>query len=56
MRAGIAVEHQARRSLSISKGDDSMLVKITPNDKGNPVGTLADAELHFDDKDGICRA
>jgi hypothetical protein len=24
-------------------------VKITPNDKGNPVGKLADAELHFTD-------
>src|SRR3954468_8691395 len=26
-----------------------MVVKITPNDKGNPVGKLADAELHFND-------
>src|SRR5438132_2797281 len=26
---------------------DSMTVKINPNDKGNPVGRLADAELHF---------
>jgi len=26
-----------------------MTVKITPNDKGNPPGKLADAELHFDD-------
>jgi hypothetical protein len=25
-----------------------MTVKITPNDKGNPPGKLADAELHFD--------
>ncbi len=24
-----------------------MLVKILPNDKGNPPGKLADAELHF---------
>ena len=24
-----------------------MTVKIKPNDKGNPVGRLADAELHF---------
>jgi hypothetical protein len=24
-----------------------MVVKITPNDKGNPSGKLADAELHF---------
>jgi hypothetical protein len=26
---------------------DSMTVTITPNDKGNPVGKLADVELHF---------
>lgn len=26
-----------------------MKVKITPNDKGNPPGKLADAELHFED-------
>ena len=26
-----------------------MQVKISPNDKGSPVGKLADAELHFDD-------
>lgn len=26
-----------------------MTVKITPNDKGNPPGKLADAELHFTD-------
>jgi hypothetical protein len=26
-----------------------MLVKISPNDKGNPPGKLADAELHFED-------
>ena len=26
---------------------DSMTVKINPNDKGNPVGKLADAELRF---------
>ena len=24
-----------------------MTIKILPNDKGNPVGKLADAELHF---------
>jgi hypothetical protein len=24
-----------------------MVVKITPNDRGNPPGKLADAELHF---------
>ena len=26
-----------------------MTVKITPNDKGNPPGKLAEAEVHFDD-------
>ena len=26
-----------------------MTVKITPNDKGNPPGKLADAEIHFED-------
>ena len=26
-----------------------MVVKITPNDKGDPPGKLADAELHFND-------
>ena len=26
-----------------------LTVKITPNDKGNPSGKLADAELHFGD-------
>jgi hypothetical protein len=26
---------------------DNMTVKISPNDKGHPVGRLADAELHF---------
>ena len=27
----------------------SLIVKFTPNDKQNPVGKLADAELHFSD-------
>src|SRR5216110_2462981 len=27
----------------------SLVTKITPNDKGNPPGKLADAELHFSD-------
>ena len=26
-----------------------LIVKITPNDKGNPPGKLADAEIHFTD-------
>ena len=29
-----------------------MTIKITPNDKGNPAGKLAEAELHFSDGDG----
>src|SRR3954453_6079619 len=29
--------------------EDAMVVKITPNDKNNPPGKLADAELHFTD-------
>jgi hypothetical protein len=29
----------------------STIVKITPNEKGNPPGKLADAELHFSDGD-----
>ena len=27
----------------------SLIVKVTPNDRGNPPGKLADAELHFSD-------
>ena len=27
----------------------NVTVKITPNDKGNPPGKLADAEIHFND-------
>ena len=27
----------------------SIVVKISPNDRGNPAGKLADAELHFTD-------
>ena len=30
-----------------------MTIKITPNDKGNPPGKLAEAELHFSDSDGL---
>jgi hypothetical protein len=29
--------------------DADMTIKITPNDKGNPPGKLAEAELHFSD-------
>src|SRR6185436_5318356 len=31
------------------EGVPAMTVIITPNDRGNPPGKLADAELHFDD-------
>jgi hypothetical protein len=31
------------------KKETTMVVKITPNDKKNPPGKLADAELHFTD-------
>ena len=30
-----------------------MNIRIIPNDKGNPPGKLADAELHFTDADGV---
>ena len=30
-----------------TKGALNMTVKFSPNDKGNPPGKLADAELHF---------
>ena len=33
--------------MQTNHSSDTMTVKITPNDKGNPVGKLADAELHF---------
>ena len=29
------------------QGEDNVTIKITPNDKGNLPGKLADAELHF---------
>jgi hypothetical protein len=36
-----------QRTRATHKGACQMTVKITPNDKGNPPGKLADAELHF---------
>lgn len=30
-----------------------MRIRITPNETNNPPGKLADAELHFDDGDGV---
>ena len=35
--------------MQTNHSSDTMTVKITPNDKGNPPGKLADAELHFGD-------
>jgi hypothetical protein len=35
--------------LSIEDVEDTVVVKITPNDKNNPPGKLAEAELHFTD-------
>jgi hypothetical protein len=32
-----------------TREEHAMTIKITPNDKGNPPGKLADAELHFAD-------
>src|SRR3982074_48502 len=37
----------AQTSPSTTAKGKHMTVKITPNDKGNPPGKLADAELHF---------
>ena len=33
--------------MQTNHNSDTMTVKITPNDRGNPAGKLADAELHF---------
>jgi hypothetical protein len=30
-----------------TKQNAALIIKITPNDKGNPPGKLADAEMHF---------
>ena len=33
--------------MQTNHSSDTITVKITPNDRGNPTGKLADAELHF---------
>ncbi len=33
--------------MQTNHSSDAITVKITPNDRGNPAGKLADAELHF---------
>ena len=34
--------------MQTNHSSNTVTVKITPNDRGNPAGKLADAELHFD--------
>jgi hypothetical protein len=47
---GAAPPADAGIALAVDGGKElNMTVKITPNDKGNPPGKLADAEVHFDD-------
>jgi hypothetical protein len=41
--------HGELQKLASTSGGRIMVVKIVPNDKGNPSGKLADAELHFTD-------
>ena len=33
--------------MQTNRSSNTLTIKITPNDKGNPPGKLADAELHF---------
>ena len=33
--------------MTTNRSSNTLSIKITPNDKGNPPGKLADAELHF---------
>jgi len=37
------------RSTAPTPRSVNVIIRITPNDKGNPPGKLADAELHFTD-------
>src|SRR3984893_6237899 len=36
--------------MTTDHSSDTTTVRITPNDRGNPAGKLADAELHFSDE------
>ena len=47
--AQLTRQRQPLADMASFSGGQIMIVKITPNDKGNPVGKLADAELHFSD-------
>src|SRR5206468_9248218 len=38
---------QGRRTMQTNHSSDTITVKIVANDRGNPAGKLADAELHF---------
>jgi hypothetical protein len=49
---GASIATSSRQVRSPTKGpetEDAVRVRITPNDKSNPPGKLADAELHFTD-------
>src|SRR5262249_15126420 len=35
------------RTMQTKRNPDTITIKISPNDKSNPAGKLADAELHF---------
>jgi|CXWL01.1.fsa_nt_gi hypothetical protein len=39
--------HHAAATERVAQKEATVVVKITPNDKSNPPGKLADAELHF---------
>src|SRR5579862_1886744 len=46
------MDRQRRRAARVRAANErsrAVTIKITPNDKGNPPGKLADAELHFAD-------
>jgi hypothetical protein len=51
LRGSLATWHAPQRARRLPM----LTVKITPNDKGNPPGKLADAEIHFTDEplDGL---
>jgi len=42
-----AASNRSHRATARRKGASTVIVRITPNDKGNPPGKLAEAELHF---------
>jgi len=41
--------HGSALAFVIHNVEDAVTVRITPNDKNNPPGKLAEAELHFDE-------